>query len=52
MQHTDRWVYLYKRCRACGFTVRLVVRAIPDAGLLASVRKILFTAFTRNIPDY
>jgi hypothetical protein len=52
VQHTDRWVYPYKRCRACGFTVRLVVRAIPDAVLLASVRKILSTAFIRNIPDY
>jgi hypothetical protein len=52
VQHTDRWVYLYKRCRACGFTVRLVVRAIPNTALLASVRKILSTAFKRNIPDY
>ena len=27
----DRWEYQYRRCRACGFTVRVLLRAIPDA---------------------
>ena len=46
----DHWVYRYKRCGACGFTVRLVVRALPDAALVASLRKVLSTAFQRNSP--
>ena len=52
VKNSDRWVYRYKRCRACGFTVRVVLREIPDAALLASVRKILSTSFQRNVPDY
>ncbi len=51
-ERSDRWVYRYQRCRVCGFTVRVVLREIPDAALLASVRKILSTAFQRNSPDY
>jgi hypothetical protein len=46
------WVYRFKRCRTCGFTVRVVVREIPDAALLASLRTILSTAFQRNSPEY
>jgi hypothetical protein len=38
------WVYRSKRCRACGFTVRLVVRALPAAALLPSRRKALSIA--------
>ena len=49
-EHGDHWVYRYKRCRVCGFTVRVVLRTIPDAALLASVRKILSTTFQRNSP--
>jgi hypothetical protein len=47
-----RWVSQFKRCRTCGFTVRVVVRELPDEGLLASLRKILSTSFQRNVPDY
>ncbi len=43
--HGDHWVYRYKRCRTCGFTVRGVVRVLPDAALLASLRTALSTAF-------
>jgi hypothetical protein len=46
----DHWVYRYKRCRTCGFTVRVVVRALPDAALVASLRTLLSTAFQRNSP--
>ena len=48
--HGDHWVYRYKRCRTCGFAVRVVVRALPDAALLASLRAALSTAFQRNSP--
>ena len=51
VEHGDRWVYRYKRCRACGFTVRVVLREIPDAALVAAVRTILATAFERNSPE-
>ena len=50
VERDDRWLYRYTRRRACGFTVRVVVCALPDETLLASVRKILSTAFQRNIP--
>ena len=46
-----RWVYQYKRCRQCGFTVRVILRAIPDARLATELRKILATAFRRNVPE-
>ena len=45
------WVYGYKRCRTCGFTVRVILRQIPDAVLLADLRRTLANAFQRNVPD-
>jgi len=45
------WVYRYKRCRTCGFTVRTILRQVPDAHLIAELRKLLETAFTRNVPE-
>jgi predicted Zn-ribbon and HTH transcriptional regulator len=50
-QEDGRWVYQYKRCRQCGFTVRVILRAIPDARLATELRKILATAFRRNVPE-
>jgi hypothetical protein len=47
-----RWVYLYKRCRTCGFTVRVILHEVPDAVLLAELRRTLETAFQRNVPDF
>ncbi len=50
--HQDgRWIVQYRRCRACGFTVRVVLREIPDAALAAELRRILANAFVRNVPD-
>ena len=46
-----RWVFQYRRCRQCGFTVRVIVREIPDAVLAAELRQILATAFQRNSPE-
>jgi hypothetical protein len=48
----ERWVSQYKRCRTCGYTVRLIVHPVPDAALLAELRQTLAVAFQRNVPDY
>ena len=50
-QEDARWVYQYRRCRQCGFAVRLIIREIPDAGLIASLRQELTHSFMRNVPD-
>ena len=42
-QADGRWLVQYKRCRRCGFTVRLVLREIPDAALLANLRETFAT---------
>ena len=46
-----RWVFQYRRCRQCGFTVRVILREIPDAVLAEQLRQILATAFVRKVPD-
>lgn len=46
----ERWVSQYRRCRWCGFAVRVILREIPDAGLVASLRETLVRSFARNIP--
>jgi hypothetical protein len=46
-----RWVYQYRRCRECGFAVRVILREIPDAVRLEQLRQILARAFVRNVPD-
>jgi hypothetical protein len=51
-QRDGKWEYLYKRCRQCGFTVRLILREIPDDALIREVRQILKNSFKRNAPDY
>ncbi len=47
-----QWVYQYKRCRTCGYTVRLIVRQVADEALIAELRKTLAVTFSRNNPDY
>lgn len=42
----------YKRCRRCGFTIRVVLRELVDTKLAAELRQILATSFQRNIPEY
>ena len=49
---TDRWVFQYKRCRQCGFTVRVILREIPDEVLVGTLRHILATSFQRNAPEF
>jgi len=51
-EQEGRWMVQYKRCRRCGFTVRVVLRELPDDKLAAELRQILATAFQRNIPEY
>jgi hypothetical protein len=51
-QEEGRWVYRYKRCRTCGFTVRMIQRELPDAALAADLRRTLATTFRRIIPEY
>ena len=50
-QREGKWEYLYKRCRNCGFTVRLILHEIPDEALIKEVRKILEKSFQRNVPE-
>jgi len=46
------WEYRYRRCRTCGFTVRVILRPIPDEALLEDLRVELAKSFVRNVPDY
>jgi hypothetical protein len=41
----------YRRCRQCGFAVRVILRQIPDVALMASLRETLARAFARNVPE-
>jgi hypothetical protein len=51
--HQDgNWMCQYKRCRTCGYAVRVVVRELPNEALIADLRKILEVSFQRNVPDY
>jgi len=50
-QQEGRWVFQYRRCRKCGFTVRVVLREIPDSAVVNKLREILAASFVRNVPD-
>ena len=50
-QTEQRWLFQYQRCRQCGFTVRVILRVIPDSALTAALRKTLATSLVRNVPD-
>jgi hypothetical protein len=51
LQEDGRWVYQYRRCRQCGYAVRVILREIPDATLVADLRETLSHMFVRNVPD-
>jgi hypothetical protein len=51
-QEDTRWIFQYKRCKKCGFAVRVIVREIPSEALIADLRNVLATAFVRNVPDF
>jgi hypothetical protein len=50
-QQDDRWVFQYRRCRRCGFAVRVVLREIPDTALATRLREELARSFVRNVPE-
>ncbi|MFA5027267.1 MAG: hypothetical protein WC713_05280 [Candidatus Methylomirabilota bacterium] len=50
-QQEGRWVYQYRRCRKCGFALRVILREIPDEALAAELRRTLANSFVRNVPD-
>lgn len=45
----ERWVFQYKRCRECGFVVRVILRAIPDAALAKELRATLARSMVRGM---
>ncbi len=51
VQQDGHWEYQYKRCRKCGFAVRVILRALPDETLLRDLRRTLENSFQRNVPD-
>jgi len=49
-QTDGRWVSQYRRCRQCGFAVRVILRELPDTLLVASLREMLSRSFVRSGP--
>ena len=49
-QMDARWVFQYRRCPRCGFAVRVILREIPNAALVNSLREELAHSFVRNVP--
>ncbi len=47
-QEDARWVFQYKRCRKCGFALRVILRETPNAALVAELRQTFQYAFTRG----
>lgn len=41
IQKDHQWLFRYQRCRHCGFTVRVILRYMPDAALLRYLRRVL-----------
>ncbi len=50
-QEDGRWVYQYKRCKKCGFAVRVILREIRDNALEDGLRKTLARSFLRDVPN-
>jgi len=38
-QQDTGWMFQYRRCRDCGFTVRAFLRFVPDEARLADLRR-------------
>ena len=41
------WIYAYRRCRRCGFTVRVVLRRKPDRAAIHAVQALFRTTLSR-----
>jgi hypothetical protein len=44
-----RYEFAYRRCQTCGFTVRVIVRYLPDQARLADLRKVFATVLAREM---
>ncbi len=51
-QREGHWEYVYRRCKTCGFAVRVIVRELADEALIKELRNILEVSFQRNVPDF
>jgi hypothetical protein len=47
-EEENGWLFQYRRCLRCGFTVRRMLREVPDEELLVDLRCTLARAFARN----
>lgn len=47
-EEENGWLFQYRRCQRCGFTVRRILREVPDEELLAELRRSFAHAFVRN----
>ncbi len=47
VRRQERWEYAYRRCRTCGFTVRVFVRSLPDQAQFAKLQKLFASVLTR-----
>ncbi len=52
VERDGKWEYRYRRCRTCGFTVRVILRQVPDEALIRDLRETLEKSFRRNLPDF
>ncbi len=43
-EQDGQWLFRYRRCTTCGFTVRLATRYLPDEARLAALRQTLLAA--------
>ena len=48
VRREGRYEYTNRRCRTCGFTVRVFVRYLPDQERIAKLRKKFATAISRK----
>ena len=51
VEQDGHWEYRYTSCRKCGFTVRVILREIPDDSLIRDLRRTLKQSFLWNVPD-
>ncbi len=47
-QEDGRWLFCYRRCRYCGFTVRAILCAMPDPTLVHMLHKAFATLFRKE----
>ena len=50
-QPDGNWIYQFKRCRQCGFTVRVILREISNEALIEELRQILTASFQRKVRE-